>query len=493
MLKNIEIIFEGNTYSCELKPDTNDSIICNIYQNGFPNFEGKITLKEIYSQINAFEDYSMEELFTILKDIEKDKFELINASDKYNLKISIQVLKKIKELNIHLEKKSQSNSEILQFLLNEVKTQEKQIEMLEKELASLRELKKKENERKKKEKEYYSINIDITKMKIQRKNNIIEEGEYCKYFKVLEGGRIAAYILKEVKSSSGDSNFVNFIKIIDTESLEIVYKIKEDCGSFLELEKDIIALVKKGKDSWGCTKESILLIKLEEKKYTVLQKSYDSSFGKLAKLLDGTLIASDHGNKEICFFKNKNDLTVKDFSIKYKHEWSYIHFILQTKKNEIAYDDSKMKEIIFYDFVEKKEKNIIKMEVFDFDSLDRNSKVEMISDELLCIIQQSHENFNYCAYLINVYKYEKVNVIPIEESYDKEFRALYPMKGKYLIITTKSKEVIEKIKQFKVEEDNISLMHELEIPNAFFCISFLNNGKNGKFIANDGQNIYEFY
>ena len=169
MLKNIEIIFEGNTYSCELKPDTNDSIICNIYQNGFPNFEGKITLKEIYSQINAFEDYSMEELFTILKDIEKDKFELINSSDKYNLKISIQVLKKIKELNIHLEKKSQSNSEIIQFLLNEVKTQEKRIEMIEKELPGIREIKNKEKKRKEKEKEYYLKDIDLTKMKIQRK------------------------------------------------------------------------------------------------------------------------------------------------------------------------------------------------------------------------------------------------------------------------------------------------------------------------------------
>ena len=144
----------------------------------------------------------------------------------------------------------------------------------------------------------------------------------------------------------------------------------------------------------GLIIESILLIKLEEKKYTVLQKSYDSSFGKLAKLLDGTLIASDNGNKEICFFKNKNDLTVKDFSIKFKHEYSYIHFILQTKKNEIAYDDPKMKEIIFYDFVEKKEKNIIKMEVFDFDSINNSSKVEMISDELLCIIHESQKNIN---------------------------------------------------------------------------------------------------
>ena len=171
-MKNVEIVFEGNTYSCELKPDTNDSIICNICENGFSNFAGKITLKDIYSQINAFEDYSMEELFTILKEIEKDKFEIINSSDKYDLKISIQVLKKVKELNIHLEKKSQSNSEILQFLLNEVKTQEKQIEKLEKELSNLRELQKKEKERKEKEKEYYSINIDITKMKTQRKKKL---------------------------------------------------------------------------------------------------------------------------------------------------------------------------------------------------------------------------------------------------------------------------------------------------------------------------------
>ena len=105
MLKNVEIVFEGNTYSCELKPDTNDSIICNICQNGLSNFEGKITLKDVYSQIKAFEDYSMEELFTVLKDIEKDKFELINSSDKYNLKISIQVLKKNKRIKYPFREK----------------------------------------------------------------------------------------------------------------------------------------------------------------------------------------------------------------------------------------------------------------------------------------------------------------------------------------------------------------------------------------------------
>ena len=121
MQKNVEVNFEGNFYSCELKPESNDSITCNVYLNSFLNFEGKITLKDDYAQIIAFEDYSMEELFNILKDIEKEKFELVNSSNKYNLKILIKVLKKEKELNIPLEKKSHSNKEILQYILNEVK------------------------------------------------------------------------------------------------------------------------------------------------------------------------------------------------------------------------------------------------------------------------------------------------------------------------------------------------------------------------------------
>jgi hypothetical protein len=349
--------------------------------------------------------------------------------------------------------------------------------MIEKELPGIREIKNKEKKRKEKEKEYYLNDIDLTKMKIQRKKNIVEEGELVSFIKGLQSGRIAASI------------YDKFIAIIDPESLEIVYKIKEPCKNFLELEKDIIALVEEGEHG-----NRILLIKLEEKKYTVLTRSYDSYFDKLllAKLWDGTLIVYDYRNEELCFFKNKNDLTVKDFSIKFKNGWPNAHFIFQTKKNEIVYDDSGMKGIIFYDFVEKKEKNIIKMEVFDFDSINNSSKVEMISDELLCIIHESQKNYQYCAYLINVYKYEKVNIIPLEESFSK-FRALCSMKGKYLITITSAKEKIEKIRQFKVEEDNISLMHELEIPNKFFGMFFLNNGKNGKLITYDNYDIYEFY
>ena len=482
MLKNVELIFEGNSFSCELKPESKDSIICNIYQNGLINFEGKITLKDLYSQIKAFEDYSIEELFTILKDIEKDKFEMINFSDKYNLKISIQVLKKEKELNIPLEKKSHSNTEIIQFLLNEVKIQQKQIAMLEKELLTItRTNKKKEKENKEKEnKGYYFCDIDITKMKIQRKKNLAEEGSLVNLIKRLEGGRIAACIC------------LKYIAIIDPESLETVFTIKEPCQNFLELEKDIIALILQKPDSNGwIIGEQILLIKLEEKNYTVLAMSYGSSFGILSKLLDGTLITPDYENNEICFFNKKSNLTDKDFSIKFKNKESMIHFIFQTKKNEIIYDEKD--EIIFYDFVAKKEIKTIKLEELKFYSFNSYSRFEMISDELLCITNDSLLSTSYSAYLININKHKLVKIIPLREGYE-EFRAIYPIKGKYLITISEEKmKNIKNIKQFKVEADNISLMHELEINDEFLGIIFLNNGKNGKFIAHDNCNIYELY
>ena len=68
MFKKIDIYFEDKSYSCEIKADNNESIFCKIYQDDLLNFEGKITLKEIYSKISAFDDYTIEEVFTSLND-----------------------------------------------------------------------------------------------------------------------------------------------------------------------------------------------------------------------------------------------------------------------------------------------------------------------------------------------------------------------------------------------------------------------------------------
>ena len=224
MLKNVEIVFEGNSYSCELKPDTNDSISCNIYLNGLPNFEGKIALKDIYSQIPAFDEYSMEEIFNVLNDVEKDKFELVNSSNQYKLKILIKVIKKMKELNIPLEHKSPSNMEILQYILAQVKTNQNQIEHLENELHNLRELKNKEEEENK-GKEINFPDIDISKMRLQRKEDLFGEGKWPGTIQSLESGRIAMRIYEKG------------VAIIDPESLEIAFMIKEPSKHYIELKR----------------------------------------------------------------------------------------------------------------------------------------------------------------------------------------------------------------------------------------------------------------
>ena len=69
---------------------------------------------------------------------------MLNSSNKYELRIKFQVLKKIKELPISLEPKSESKEEIIQHLLNKVINQKNRIELLEKEVKGLLDQKNKQ-------------------------------------------------------------------------------------------------------------------------------------------------------------------------------------------------------------------------------------------------------------------------------------------------------------------------------------------------------------
>ena len=231
MFKKFDLIFEDQTYSCEIKAENDELIICKIYQDILLNFEGKISLKEIYSQISAFDEYTMEELFKVINDLEKENFELLNSSNQFKLKIKIRVLKKVKELVIILETKSQSKEEIIQLLLKEVNNQTKKIELLEKELKNLSELKKKrENlekgnkEKQEKENEENTFpDIDISKVKIQRKNKLF--GGYWDKFKLLDDGRIAMRLYEEG------------IAVINPDSLEIMLFIRGNFSDYIGLKK----------------------------------------------------------------------------------------------------------------------------------------------------------------------------------------------------------------------------------------------------------------
>ncbi len=59
----------------------------------------------------------MEEVFNVLNDLSGESLKLIKASEKYTLNISIQVIKRIKDLKIPLNEKKISDDEILEDLL----------------------------------------------------------------------------------------------------------------------------------------------------------------------------------------------------------------------------------------------------------------------------------------------------------------------------------------------------------------------------------------
>ena len=81
----------------------------------------------------------MKELFEILIELKDDKFQIIKENDKYKLNILIKVLNKEKTLSIDITEVTQSEDDLIKFLINEVKSQEERISNLENELKKLKE------------------------------------------------------------------------------------------------------------------------------------------------------------------------------------------------------------------------------------------------------------------------------------------------------------------------------------------------------------------
>ena len=101
----------------------------------------------------------------------------------------------------------------------------------------------------------------------------------------------------------------------------------------------------------------------------------------------------------------------------------------------------------------------------------------MISDELLCIVQLESGGYDkYNAYLFNVFTREKVNTIELK-FIGKKLRAIYPMKGKYLIICGE-----KNFTQYKLEQNNISLIHEKSIFESKGFVFFNNQKKKHIYI-----------
>ena len=401
---------------------------------------------------------------------------MLNSSNKYELRIKFQVLKKIKELPISLEPKSESKEEIIQHLLNKVINQKNRIELLEKEVKGLLDQKNKQEKPLKekdieKEKNEENIqNIDITKVKIQRKKDLFQS-DLIKGISVLDDGRIAMSVKKS-------GIFETRIVIIDSDSLEIMFIIEIDAYDFIELKKDILAVINK-----GFSKNSkISIIKLEEKKYHLIQEiEHELSFSELIKLTDGTLLAlavENEFNEEMIFYKEKDNSYFQDYSIDNRGNSKYI---FKLTNNEIVYIFTRIgHEIIVYDYVNKL-KNINfdirgKYNIF----LGTDYKAELISDDLLFILKGKKQCF--------IFNFREETMVDSFKS-DKRINHILSIKGKYFFIMKE-----DCIMQLKVENNNLNLIFELKLTDNFCGLIYLKKNNGKKFVSYDEKgNVYELY
>ena len=139
MEKKFSLNFEEKNYECKIESKDDQNISVSFKNEGLVKFNGNITLKDIYEKLPVFEDYTMKELFEILIELKDDKFQIIKENDKYKLNILIKVLNKEKTLSIDITEVTQSEDDLIKFLINEVKSQEERISNLENELKKLKE------------------------------------------------------------------------------------------------------------------------------------------------------------------------------------------------------------------------------------------------------------------------------------------------------------------------------------------------------------------
>ena len=138
MKKEINFSFEEHNYECILEAKDKENIKILIKEDNLPKFGKTLNLNEIYEQIRAFKEYSMEEFFSALDELAKDNITMSESSDKYFLDFAFKVLKKERHLKFEVNEISTSKEEIIQDLLKRCLNNKKRIENLEKEIDKLK-------------------------------------------------------------------------------------------------------------------------------------------------------------------------------------------------------------------------------------------------------------------------------------------------------------------------------------------------------------------
>ena len=138
MEKKVNINFEENNYECKIESKDDQTINLTFANEGLTKFNGNITLKDIYGRLPAFEDYTMKEFFGVLEELKDEKFQMKKEEDKFKFLILIKILNKEKTLTIDINEVTQSEDDLIKYLIKTLKSQEDRITKLENELNELK-------------------------------------------------------------------------------------------------------------------------------------------------------------------------------------------------------------------------------------------------------------------------------------------------------------------------------------------------------------------
>ena len=453
MEKEISLKFENEIYLCKLESTDSNLLNIELSKNLFPKYKGSVELKNIYEQIRAFDEYTMEEVFSVMKDISQEKFKLIKESDKFKLDIAFTVMKKDKHLLINLNEIIESNDDIIKRLIQLNKNQEEKIKALEKEIDELKKIEEKIKDKTKEETK------EATKEEIKERNDDIskyinekeDEGVNIKVdsLLVLQDGRISLGIIKTYEHKK--------------------FKITPEIYIYDHINSNIMIIPDIGPQQTQL-KNGLLLVAIDNKceMYELTENDYHR-VGAASFYGSHILYMGELSNNLVAFALDKNIIAFyQNSSMKYELDLWYkeCKFILNLKDNEMLYischSNSKEKAITFYNYEKKKEIKAIHINI-DFD----NIIVSRISNNIIAIYELQKIT------LIDTNNHEIIKSIENQ----KNIHCLYALKDKYLIVAK-----AKKLEQYEFEEEGknlklISEKNDIEINDNIKNIGCLKDGK----------------
>ena len=471
-IKTVEIKEGENKYKCQIQIIKN-FIQVSLYIDNILKSQGNIHISKIQYQIYALADYTINEIFEEINILNNDNFNIIkDNNNKYKLKIKFIILRKNKYLYIDLIENEQNinNNDLINTIteLKEIiKNKDQKIKLLEDELNKYKSINNNNNDN-----TYNNFNI-IFKKPIHILN-YHKKKITCST--VLKDGRFA--------TGSDDGSII----IYNNQTFEPDIIIRDHFGEvycILQLSSGILA---------SCSKDkTIKLFSINKYEYNVIQTI------KIIKDFGGGYYERYYIVKEIIELKNKNLIFYSPGEIyffykdnnEYKIDYSFAIYIcanvfksiIQTKDNEICYNDKK--NLCFYDIIQRK----IITKIDDIATIDEKiitkicTKIGVFANKdkknqcLMCA-ENAEDKIDYAAHLdslimmtkdlllvavknklkiINVKLYNLIRIIDVPGS--GTINCICMLNDNMLLTA----DLYGRIIQWKIEGDNLKLFSRKEL------------------------------